>query len=91
MSDCGSPANVGSMEGLGVSVIQGGPYPGKGWLSINCHWWDGPHGIGIAVRGTRGGDIDVWATGFDFADAVANAIRYVEAKGHSVDNVCLNM
>lgn len=73
------------------NVIEGETAPkGKNWYSLNCHWWDSPVVLG-QVEGSPGGDIDVWATGKDFAEAVANAIRYVEAKGHRVDQVCANL
>lgn len=73
-----------------IKVREGETYPGDGWFSINIHWWDSIVVIG-AVSGDPGGHIDVWATGNDFADAVANAIRYVEAKGHRVSGFTVNM
>lgn len=65
-------------------------YPGTGWYSLNIHWWDSNMVLG-RTSGNPGGDMNVWATGEDFADSVTNAIRHVEAKGHRVDQVTVNV
>lgn len=73
-----------------IKVVEGESCPGSGWYSLNCHWWDSSVVLG-ATKEKLVGDIDVWATGGDFAEAVANAIRYVEEKGHRVDQVTVNV
>ena len=62
---------------------------GERWYSLNVHWWDSCVVLG-PTRGNPGGSCDVWATGKDFAEAVANAIRFVEKQGHQVDEIGVN-
>lgn len=65
------------------------PKDGASWFSLNVHWWDSNVVLG-PVSGNPGGDVDVWATGEYFADAIANAVRYVEGMGHRADIVQVN-
>jgi hypothetical protein len=60
------------------------------WYSFNVHWWDSGVVFGPA-EGNPGGKMDVWARGNDYADAAANAIRFVEKLGHWVDSVASNL
>ena len=50
------------------------------------HYWDSNVVLG-PTEGNPGGEYEISASGEDFADAVANAIREVESKGHRVDQV----
>lgn len=47
--------------------------------------------VGPGLPGEAGGTVDVWAAGEDFADAVANAIRFVEGQGRNVMQVGVNI
>lgn len=58
---------------------------GLRWYCVVVSWWDGE--VVVGPSDAAGGEVDVWCAGNDFADAVANAVRFVEAKGHAVQQV----
>lgn len=56
------------------------------WYALDIHYADTGVVIGPVV-GNPYGSVEVAATGRDFAEAVANAIRFTELIGHRVDGV----
>lgn len=57
------------------------------WWAFDVHYWDSGVVCGFETPPGTGGTIFVWAIGHDWADAAANAIRFVESMGHRVDQI----
>jgi len=71
-----------------VTPMEPGRYPSDKGFAFDVQWWDSGVILG-PVAGNPGGEISLWAKGSDFADAAANAWRYVESMGHIVSSVSI--
>ena len=70
MSDCGLPANVGSMEGLGAWTRSAPTEPGHYWVWQDAGTWPCKGEMYCVLAEIERGRMVAWAPFMDYADAV---------------------